>query len=703
MNLTERYKMRLKQRSALQFKVMNLAREWIYLNRSYLKLFLDVSLWSSMTLVAYLLRFDGEIAAWRYIMESSILILLGVKALAILLSGTHHHSWSNVSFNDLFRILYMLISVTVLYVAGALIFRERFSIPLSIPLLEFALSLTVLSSLRVFTRYAIVYKRWNIDGRGGRVSSYPDSMRRVVVVGAGSAGTMTVREMLRNPQAGYLPIAFLDDDPTKLGQKIMGVSVFGEISSLPALARKRDIDELIIAMPSQTGDVIRSIVTLAEKVGIQSRTMPGLYDLISGNVSIEQIRTVQVEDLLRRKPVQLDNEAIAKYITGRTVLVTGAGGSIGSELVLQVLQHSPEKIVLVGRGENSIHEIHQKVKFELSNAQKKLFKMGEKSLSAIHSAGSTSTVTKKNNDLLEANKSHSVEVTYHICDVRDRISLEAVFAAERPQVVFHAAAHKHVYLMEKSPEQAIYNNVIGTQNMVQLCIDYGVRRLVNISSDKAVNPTSVMGASKRLSEQVVLRGSFSANEGQIFTSVRFGNVLGSRGSVVPIFKEQIRNGGPITVTHPDMVRYFMTIPEASQLVLQAGAIAKNGLIYVLDMGKPVRIVDMARDLIRLSGLEPDKDIKIEFTGVKQGEKMYEELLTAEEGTTMSQHEKIFVAGSNDLSSKSLDAFDENLEELVSLAVNGGSKSIRAKIREMLPTYQWNEPAEAVKKFRREQA
>lgn len=674
---SESLRTRRQHRWARRQILLNLVRTWIYQNRSYLKLFLDVSIWSLMTVAAYLLRFDGEIASWRYVMESTILIMLGVKAMAILLSGTHHNSWSNVGFNDLFRILYMIMGVTVLYTAGILVFRDRFPVPLSIPLLEFALSLTVLSSLRVIARYAIVYKRWNIDGREGQRDEYPDRMKRVVVVGAGSAGTMTVREMLRNPQAGYLPVAFLDDDPTKIGQKIMGISVFGELSSLPALARKRDIDELIITMPSQSGDVIRSVITLAEKVGIPSRTMPGLYDLIAGNVSIEQIRTVQVEDLLRRKPVQLDDDAIAKTITGRTVLVTGAGGSIGGEIVMQVLQHDPEKIVLVGRGENSIHEIHQKVKYELESASyaKAASAMGARTGSDGRSGGSGSRSLR------------IPGVTYHICDVRDQLSLEAIFAAEKPEVVFHAAAHKHVYLMEKSPEQAIYNNVIGTQNVVQLCIEHGVRRLVNISSDKAVNPTSVMGASKRLAEQVVLRGSFSARDGQIFTSVRFGNVLGSRGSVVPIFKEQIRHGGPVTVTHPDMVRYFMTIPEAAQLVLQAGAIARNGLIYVLDMGKPVKIVDMARDLIRLSGLEPDKDIKIEFTGAKPGEKMFEELLTAEEGTTMSQHEKIFIAGSNDLKTDTLKTFDSNLEELIAIAANGGSKSIREKIHEMLPTYQ----------------
>jgi FlaA1/EpsC-like NDP-sugar epimerase len=324
------------------------------------------------------------------------------------------------------------------------------------------------------------------------------------------------------------------------------------------------------------------------------------------------------------------------------VLVTGAGGSIGSEIIRQVVRFSPDKVILVGRGENSIFEAMREF-------------------------------NEKFPDILFEVK---------ICDVRDITTLEDVFKQTRPEVVFHAAAHKHVYLMEQNPAQAILNNVGGTKNLATLSLEYGVKYFVNISTDKAVNPTSIMGASKRIAENVILQAASKAKEDQVFVSVRFGNVLGSRGSVVPIFKSQIAKGGPITITDPDMIRYFMTIPEASQLVLQAAALNMNGAVFVLDMGEPVKIVDMARDLIRLSGLEPDKDIKIVFTGKKEGEKLYEELLTSEEGTEMTQYEKVMIARKNNIS----DSFEEKLDRLFDATNTGDKELIKAGIHEIVPTY-----------------
>ncbi|RTI10538.1 polysaccharide biosynthesis protein, partial [Thermus scotoductus] len=457
------------------------------------------------------------------------------------------------------------------------------------------------------------------------------------------AGSMVVREMLRHSEAGLYPVGFLDDDPNKRGQTIAGVRVMGTLEALPQVARALEVEEVLVAIPSAPGSVVRKVVELSRAAGVRYRILPGVYEILSGRVGISQIREVRLEDLLRREPVRLNLEEIAGYLEGRVVLVTGAGGSIGSELVRQVARFHPEQVVLLGRGENSLFLI-------------------EKELEASYP---------------------ELKYKVAVADVRDRDRLRRVFQLYRPQVVFHAAAHKHVPLMETNPDEAIFNNVRGTQNVVELCLEFRVERLVNISTDKAVNPTSVMGASKRVAEQVVAWGASRAASGQVFVSVRFGNVLGSRGSVVPVFLEQIKRGGPVTVTHPEMRRYFMTIPEAAQLVLQAGGMGENGDVYILDMGEPVRILDLAKDLIRLVGLEPYRDIEIVFTGVRPGEKLFEELLTAEEGTEASRHEKIWVARKSQVPPE----FPHLLEELYRAARQGESLLVRQTLRRLVPSYQ----------------
>ncbi|MEQ8530938.1 MAG: nucleoside-diphosphate sugar epimerase/dehydratase, partial [Imperialibacter sp.] len=364
--------------------------------------------------------------------------------------------------------------------------------------------------------------------------------KRVLIAGAGEVGTMVAREMLRNPKEGFLPVAFLDDDDTKHRQRFLGVPVLGKMENMADIIDHEDIDELIIAMPNATGDTIRKVVEYAQLANIPHRTIPRLNDLISGKVNINFLRNVELEDLLRREPVQLDSTKISAYLKQKRVMVTGAGGSIGSEIVRQLTRFDPDTILLVGRGESSLHlisiELRDKTGFQKFDVK--------------------------------------------IADVRDRDTLEKLFDEYRPEVIFHAAAHKHVPFMEDNPAQSVFNNVIGTKNLTELALKYNVKYFVNISTDKAVNPTSVMGASKRVSEHLVSLASSKAEKDQYFVSVRFGNVLGSRGSVIPIFKEQIKNGGPITITHPEMVRYFMTIPEASQLVLQAGAMNKNGSLFI---------------------------------------------------------------------------------------------------------------------------
>ena len=473
-------------------------------------------------------------------------------------------------------------------------------------------------------------------------------LKNVLIVGAGESGVLMAKEMLKSSNANLRPVAFVDDDAAKIGSKMYGITVQGSIEDIPNIVLLKRIDEIVITMPSVSGDVIRRVVEFCTKTGKPFKIIPAIYDLISGKVNINALREVAVEDLLRRKSVNLDTYEIEKYISEKTVLVTGAGGSIGSELVRQICRFNPKHIVLVGRGENSIFEMKRSLRNELISI------------------------------------SHSTK----IADIRDYSTLEHIFKEQEPEVIFHAAAHKHVPLMEENPAQAILNNIIGTRNLVNLAVDHSVSYFVNISTDKAVNPTSVMGASKRISEQVVKWGALQAKKGEIFVSVRFGNVLGSRGSVIPIFKDQIKSGGPITVTHPDMIRYFMTIPEASQLVLQAAALKENGSIFVLDMGDPVNISDMARDLIRLSGLEPDKDVKIEYTGVRPGEKMFEELLTAEEGTSMTKYDKVFVAKNGYIFSD--EEFSVKLDELLTLALEGDETKIREKIYEMVPSFTGKE-------------
>jgi FlaA1/EpsC-like NDP-sugar epimerase len=467
--------------------------------------------------------------------------------------------------------------------------------------------------------------------------------RNILIIGAGEAGVMTAKALLRFPDSELCPIGFLDDDTAKHGQQLVGLPVFGALHDLPIVAQQVAIDELIIAIPSARGQVIRGVIELALQAGLRYRTLPSLQEILSGSTSALGIREVKLEDLLRREPIKLDIHQIVQTLAGRAVLITGAGGSIGAEIARQVARVKPKRLILLGRGENSVYSIEQ-----------------------------------------ELRRTHpELALAVVIGNVRDLNKLQWVFRTFRPGIVFHAAAHKHVPLMEASPDEAVFNNIQGTQNVANLALEYGVTTLVNISTDKAVNPTSVMGASKRVAEYVVADVARRAEPGQAFISVRFGNVLGSRGSVIPLFKEQIRLGGPVTVTHPDMVRYFMTIPESVQLVMQAASIGNNGEVYVLDMGKPVKILDLARDMIRLSGLEPERDIKIEYTGMRPGEKLFEELLTSEDGTVASSHDKLFVARVEVPDAVTL---KHRLHDLYEAAESFEAERIKGVLSSLLPQY-----------------
>ncbi len=426
------------------------------------------------------------------------------------------------------------------------------------------------------------------------------NQKRTLIVGAGAAGTMVARQLINNKESELLPVAFVDDDFKKRNLQFFGISVVGSMRQITKVVEEKAIEQIIIAIPSLKGKEMKRIYEECLKTNIKIQTMPMVEDIMTGKVSVNQFREVEVEDLLGRDPVQLDMESISKKLTGKTVLVTGAGGSIGSEICRQVCKFGPSKILLLGHGENSIYQIDM----ELRNKYQDEF-----------------------------------EIIPVIADVQDKKRIHEVMEVHRPDVVYHAAAHKHVPLMEYNPKEAVKNNVLGTKNVATAADAFGVHTFVLISSDKAVNPTNVMGSTKRIAEMIVQE--LAKHSKTKFVAVRFGNVLGSRGSVIPLFKKQIQAGGPVTVTHPDMTRYFMTIPEASRLVMQAGALASGGEIFVLDMGEPVKIVDLAKNLIQLSGYTIE-EIGIKFSGIRPGEKMYEELLGENEVHKEAVFPKIFI-------------------------------------------------------------
>jgi FlaA1/EpsC-like NDP-sugar epimerase len=467
---------------------------------------------------------------------------------------------------------------------------------------------------------------------------------KVLIVGAGETGIGVLRALRNHPEKGYVPVGFIDDAPHKVGRSVAGLEVLGTTRDLTYIARKREIDEVVIAIPSAPGGKIRDIIRQCEYRDCQFKIVPNIHAILEGRASVSQIREVRFEDLLKRSTSQMDLAEVSKYLSGKRVMVTGAGGSIGSELCRQVAKLDPELLILFGRGENSLYHTD----IELRESEPYL-----------------------NRALV-------------IGDIRDNAKVSQVTRKYRPDIIFHAAAHKHVKFMENHPDEAVKNNILGTQNLINAAIEHEVEAFILVSSDKAVNPTSVYGASKRVTEKLV---QCKAKQNRTrFIAVRFGNVIGSRASVIPNFKRQIAKGGPVTVTHREATRYFMTIPEAVQLLIQAGAMGNDGEILMLDMGEPIKILDLAQDLIRLSGLEVDTDIKIEFTGLEPGEKLYEELLTPQEGVTATKHQRIFVAQLEQIAERQLLS---QIEELSQLADALDSEGIVTKFQELVPTYQPN--------------
>ncbi|MEM7552777.1 MAG: nucleoside-diphosphate sugar epimerase/dehydratase [Cyanobacteria bacterium P01_A01_bin.84] len=576
-------------------------------------LILDILVFSITPVLALVMRLDGNIALSPYLLDLffATILFLSIKLAVFVSFGFYRRYWRYASIEELIY-LGMLMIATV--VVQTLIFDviqylpnfSAFNLPQSLPLIDGLLSCLFIGTLRFSVR-AVERVSQKQNKR-----NYKDNRKeRVLVVGAGSAGVSLVQEMHRNPQLGLHPVAFIDDNPDKQNLRIREITVVGDRYKIPDAVRSLGICKVIIAMPTVTGRVIKEIVEICHYTGVHTSTLPGINEILNGRVQLDSIRDVRIEDLLRREPVQTDIEKVTQFLKGKRVLITGAGGSIGSELCRQILRCCPKEIMLVGHGENSVFNIEQELKQLLGVVQLDSSIRGQTPY--LHS---------------------------FVADIRFRDRLKYAFEKFQPDVIFHAAAHKHVPLMEVNSPEAITNNVIGTKNLVDMALAYNVNHFVMISTDKAVNPTNVMGASKRIAEMLVLAAA--KKSGKAYVAVRFGNVLGSRGSVVPTFKKQIRSGGPVTVTHPDICRYFMTIPEAVQLVLQASVLGRGGEVLMLNMGEPVKIVDLAKELIRLSGYEVDKDISISFTGLRPGEKLFEELFIEGEEYDQTEHQKLFL-------------------------------------------------------------
>lgn len=604
----------------------------ILLRNRYLFL-ADLVIIVASVLIAFVLR-DVDVVRYLPAIIWMCVVAVVMKPLVFWRVGLYKRFWAYASVKELFLILSAVILASLGMIVWVLLAQVVgwTSVPRSIPIIDGLVNLFLVGGLRLSIRMLseLMQARRRMPGSG--------ATRRVLIAGAGDAGALVAREMQKNPQLHMIPVGFLDDAPEKLNQRIHGVQVLGRLDQAIAVAAEQEADEVVIAMPSASGDVFRRLSDLCRKGKLSFRTMPGLYELIGGKVNASRLRNVEVSDLLRRAPAHIADQAVGYALSGKRVLVTGAGGSIGLELCRQIARWGPGEIMLFGHGENSIFEA-----------------------------------------LLELSEDFSgLPLHPIIADIRDRVRLQALFDHHQPQVVFHAAAHKHVPLMEINVEDAFTNNVVGTRNVVEMSLAAGAERLVLISSDKAIRPSSVMGATKRLAEMIVQDAA--QKSGRPYVSVRFGNVLGSRGSVIPVFKRQIARGGPVTITHPEMERFFMTIPEAVHLVLQAASIGEGGETFILRMGQPIRILSLAEDLIRLSGLEPGKDIPIVFTGVRPGEKLSEQLWEDVDLLRPTSHPDILrLSGENHVAE--FRALQASVEAMADLAEKGETQKLIQALNE----------------------
>ena len=612
----------------------------------YIMLFLDSCLVMAAYLLAYLLRFEGRIPEqeWKNF-YSTIFYVLPFKLFLFSAFGLYRGMWRYTSLVDLFNVLKgTIISSAVIIVAVLFVYRFK-GYARSVFVIDWILTFCFIGGLRVAIRILISEKEKSLRQLKqilyfSSKAELPKPEKRLLIIGAGDAGEKVLREIKDNPRLHYEVVGFLDDDPQKKGMRIHGIPVLGPVLRIHNMAYRDEMDEILIAVPSASAKQMRRIIEACEGTGLKSRTTPGIGELIDGRISFNTIREVSLEDLLGRDPIDLDMKSIGGYLTDKVILVSGAGGSIGSELCRQIAQFEPKNLILFDKTENSLFHIEMEFRQRFPK----------------------------------------LSVTPILGDVKYKSYLNKEFADYRPQVVFHAAAYKHVPIVELNPSEAVYNNVIGTKNIVEASHQFGVERFIMISTDKAVRPANVMGATKRIAEMIT---TCYASNPTHFVSVRFGNVIGSEGSVVHLFKKQIERFGPVTVTDPEMTRYFMTIPESCKLILQAAAMGKGGEIFILDMGTPIKIVDMAKDLIRRSGFKPGVDIEIKFIGLRPGEKLHEELITEGEGIVRTPYEKIFVLKGDTCD---LNWLNQKIEELVKYAHEQNEHGIKLKLKEIVPEY-----------------
>ena len=620
----------------------------------YMVLLADVIIFIAAHMVSYLIRFEFVLSSLRIQQIFFTLpLIIPIKLITFYWFGLYRGMWRYTSSQDIWHLLQVVAFITLLILTPVLFINHFHGYSRGVFLLDGLFTFLFSAGLRISIR-AYISQR----DRREQTVSFSSSNRtegpttepiRTLIIGAGNAGAQIIREIHHNSKQQYTVVGFLDDQKSKLGRSIYGRRILGTVDELRTIAKNYKIDLVLIAIPSANVNQLSRIVQSCERIEIKCRTLPSLTEIIDGNVSVNDFRKINYQDLLRRAPVELDWENISDYLSNTTILVTGCGGSIGSELCRQILRFNPREMILVDASEENLFKIQTELHHERNffNYQTILARIQNRSL------------------------------------------MEKIFDKYRPQVVFHAAANKHVPIMEVNPWEAVYNNIRASLTAMELAVKYKVKRFVLVSTDKAVHPANVMGASKRVTE--LLLQSFQGTDTR-FMAVRFGNVIGSSGSVIPLFERQLKNGGPITVTHPEITRYFMTIPEASQLILQAGSMGKGGEIFILDMGEPVKIVELAKEMVRLSGKEPDKDIEITYTGLREGEKMHEELKMKDENVLSTAHKKIVMLKTNGSICGFQDRNDfklwlyKKIDELNGTALTMDSVAIKRKLKEIVYEY-----------------
>lgn len=610
----------------------------------------DVAGFVAALLFAYLMRLEFELSPRHWEQIKTILAYgIPLKIGVFFGFGLYRGMWRYSGFRDVIKVLQASI-VSTLAVIAVMVFEQRFSgLSRVVFILDAIFSFLLTAGNRSATRlFFTMLNRGSMSGPGKFPAFNNRKAKPVIIIGAGDAGARIHNEIRDNGSRIYRVVCFLDDKHDKIGRTLHDIPVAGKIAELPYFVQKYKAEEIFIAVPSGTGTEMRAIIDICETTKLPFKTLPSLGEIMDGRVSVKTLRDVNYQDLLGREPVKLDFHNIADYLKGKTVLVTGCGGSIGSELCRQIIRFQPGRLLLMDACEYNLYQI------EIELLQERQFKL----------------------------------IDVILGRVQDRALIERIFKTNRPHVVFHAAAYKHVPMLESNPWEAIDNNVEGSSVVMEAARNHGAERFVLVSSDKAVHPTNMMGASKRLAEMIMQRQPASSTR---FMAVRFGNVLGSSGSVVPLFRKQIKRGGPVTVTHPDVTRYFMTIPEAVQLILQAGSMGVGGEIYVLEMGTPIRIANMAEDLIRLSGKEPGRDIQISFTGLRPGEKLFEELITKDEWVSPTKHKKIKllreIARSESEMALMRESLSQSLKSLMLASENHDAALIRSLTKEIVPEYE----------------